>query len=413
MGKVLGNQRRLIETPSENPPAVGRDGNQNPRLVREPGQKQMRHQLGQSDFATMFEFQSNRACQSSIGHNCIDAVVIGWRLHTGRTDCNRRRDRSAASFTAPPAQQGKRLPASRAELQIGVHNLATASTSRGKGKGNDIREHITHNKPCCVATADAQDLIMMPPEIFDRTARSRLRERMQRYPIEDRWIIARMTQDILDRLDAVRTPFRKALVIGGNPVRLCESLSARSVSCVVADLGAPSNCGFSAIACHEDRLPFADGSFDLVVATGTLDTVSDLPGALVLIQRILSDNGLFIGAMMGAGSLPFLRSCLQRRGDGAAVAARFHPQIEVRGAGDLLARANFSLPVAESETLSARYRTLDRLIGDLRANGLTNCLAQRVPLKKAEYAKIAGQFSEPVVEQFSVVTLTGWARPRK
>ena len=253
----------------------------------------------------------------------------------------------------------------------------------------------------------------MPPEIFDRTALSRLRERMQRYPIEDRWIIAWMAQDILDRLDAVRTPFRKALVIGGNPVRLCESLSARSVSCVVADLGAPSNCGLSAIACHEDRLPFADGSFDLVVATGTLDTVSDLPGALVLIQRILSDNGLFIGAMMGAGSLPFLRSCLQRRGDGAAVAARFHPQIEVRGAGDLLARANFSLPVAESETLSARYRTLDRLIGDLRANGLTNCLAQRVPLKKAEYAKIAGQFSEPVVEQFSVVTLTGWARPRK
>lgn len=114
---------------------------------------------------------------------------------------------------------------------------------------------------------------------------------------------------------------------------------------------------------------------------------------------------------MGAGSLPFLRSCLQQRGDGAAVAARFHPQIEVRGAGDLLARANFSLPVAESETLSARYRTLDRLIGDLRANGLTNCLAQRVPLKKADYAKIAGQFSEPVVEQFSVVTLTGWARP--
>ncbi|MBK8859642.1 MAG: methyltransferase domain-containing protein [Sphingomonadales bacterium] len=136
---------------------------------------------------------------------------------------------------------------------------------------------------------------------------------MQRYPIEDRWIIARMAQDILDR-PTLSGPFRKALVIGGNPVRLCESLSARSVSCVVADLGAPSNCGLSAIACHEDRLPFADGSFDLVVATGTLDTVSDLPGALVLIQRILSDNGLFIGAMMGAGSLPFLRSCLQQRG---------------------------------------------------------------------------------------------------
>ncbi|WP_219893207.1 methyltransferase domain-containing protein [Aquisediminimonas profunda] len=254
---------------------------------------------------------------------------------------------------------------------------------------------------------------MMPPEIFDRIARRRLRERVLRYPVEDRWIIARMAQDILDRLDAVLTPFRKALVIGGNPAGLCDALSARKISSVRADLAIASDNSAARTICDEDRLPFADSTFDLVVAVGTLDTVSDLPGALVLIQRILSDNGLFIGAMMGAGSLPFLRSCLQQPSGGAPVAARFHPQIDVRGAGDLLARAHFSLPVAESEMVSARYRTFDRLVDDLRANGLTNCLAQRVPLKKADYAHVSAQFSEPVVEQFSIVTLTGWARPRK
>lgn len=254
---------------------------------------------------------------------------------------------------------------------------------------------------------------MMPPEIFNRSARRQLRDRMLRYPTEDRWIIARMAQDLLDRLDAVRMPFRNALVIGGNSAALCADLTARGISSVIANIGALTGTEAAAVICDEDRLPFADGSFDLVLAIGTLDTVSDLPGALVLIQRILTENGLFMGAMVGAGSLPFLRSCLQHPSDGAPVASRFHPQIDVRGAGDLLARAHFALPVAESETVPARYRTLARLVEDLRANGLTNCLTQRVPLNKADYARIATRFSEPVVEQFAIVTLTGWASPPK
>lgn len=253
---------------------------------------------------------------------------------------------------------------------------------------------------------------MMPPEIFSRTARRQLRNRMMRYPPEDRWILSRMAGDILDRLDTVRRPFGNALVIGGNPVGLCEALRARGISCVTADIAMPPYSDGQLVQCDEDRLPFADQSFDLVLSVGSLDTVSDLPGALVLIQRVLRENGLFMGAMMGAGSLPFLRSCLMRfSGTTTVTLNRFHPQIDVRGAGDLLARAHFSLPVAESETVTAHYRTLDRLIGDLRANGLTNCLTERAPLGRACLAEISARFADPVVEQFSIVTLTGWARP--
>lgn len=254
---------------------------------------------------------------------------------------------------------------------------------------------------------------MMPPEIFSRSARRQLRGRILRYPVEDRWIIGRMARDLLDRLDAVRTPFGKALLIGGDLAGLSAALAGRGISCVVADPSFAIASASGGIACDEDRLPFADRSFDLIIAIGTLDTVSDLPGALVLIQRILAEGGLFLGSMMGAGSLPFLRSCLQDQGHDRPVVARFHPQIDVRGAGDLLARAKFALPVAESELISARYRTLDRLIADLRANGLTNCLAQRSPLGKAAFAHIAAQFPEPVVEQFAIVTLTGWAQPAR
>ncbi len=234
---------------------------------------------------------------------------------------------------------------------------------------------------------------------------------MLRYPAEDRWIVARMAQDLLDRLDAVRVPFGNALLIGGEPSRLPVELGERGISCTIADPGFALAGASQSVICDEDRLPFADNSFDLVMAVGTLDTVSDLPGALALIRRVLRGGGLFLGAMMGAGSLPFLRSCMQGRNDGGPVAARFHPQIDVRGAGDLLARARFTLPVAESELVSARYRSLGRLAADLRANGLTNCLATRNPLDRAAYARTAAQFVDPVVEQFAILTLTGWADP--
>lgn len=252
---------------------------------------------------------------------------------------------------------------------------------------------------------------MMPPEIFDRNARRLTRNRMLRYPDEDRWIVKRMAQDLLDRLDAVRPAFSKSLLIGGDLAELSAALAERSISCVIADPGFAIAQVSGGVACDEDRLPFADKSFDLVIAIGSLDTVSDLPGALALIRRTLRSGGLFLGAMMGAGSLPFLRTCLQGQDDAGPGVARFHPQIDVRGAGDLLARARFTLPVAESELVSARYRSLDRLVADLRANGLTNCLATRKPLGRAAYAHVAAQFQEPVIEQFAIVTLTGWADP--
>ena len=64
------------------------------------------------------------------------------------------------------------------------------------------------------------------------------------------------------------------------------------------------------VQADEDRLPFADGAFDLVVSVGVLDSVNDLPGALLLIRRSLRPDGLFMGAFAGAGSLPRLKRAM-------------------------------------------------------------------------------------------------------
>ena len=46
-----------------------------------------------------------------------------------------------------------------------------------------------------------------------------------------------------------------------------------------------------------------------------------------------------------------------------------HPQVDVRAAGDLLSRAGFAMPVADSDTLSIRYGDIVRLMHDLRGMG--------------------------------------------
>jgi SAM-dependent methyltransferase len=248
---------------------------------------------------------------------------------------------------------------------------------------------------------------MEPIEIFCRATRRRNRRRVSMSPQDDRWLIKYMATELSDRLNVVRNVFVDILVLGSDYGSLDFATLYPYANVTVADPGA-----VSALQCDEDRLPFADKSFDLIVAIGTLDTVNDLPGALLLIRRMLRDDGLFLGAMLGAGSLTTLKKCFVVSG-----VARFHPQIDVRSAGDLLARAGFALPVADSDTILANYSSMFRLVGDLRANGLANALMQRYPLSRSDVLGAVQRFSsgdgKKTTEQFALVTLIGWAPSRK
>lgn len=237
---------------------------------------------------------------------------------------------------------------------------------------------------------------------------------MARSLAEGRWIVARMADELLGRLDLVQRSFSCCLLIGGEPATLALELRARDMAVAMADPGFRFAREMTGVQCDEDRLPFADASFDLVIAIGTLDTVTDLPGALVLIRRCLRPDGLFLAAMAGAGSLPALRKALPS-GEGTA---RFHPQIDVRAAGDLLGRAGFALPVADADTIDVRYSSLSRLTRDLRANGLRNVLARRHPLRRHELALAESSFrqagdGQKTAERLNVLYLTGWAPPAK
>ena len=254
---------------------------------------------------------------------------------------------------------------------------------------------------------------MPAPEIFDRQLRRVRRDRAAPGFAAHSFLHARMAIELLERLDSVQRPFARALDLGCLDGRIGKALEARGIEVVSADPGYRFARSAGGVQCDEDRLPFADASFDLVVACGGLDQVNDLPGALVLIRRVLRPDGLFLGAFPGAGSLPRLRSILLDAEDRAV--ARLHPQIDVRSAGDLLARAGFALPVADGERVTVRYGSLFRLLEDLRGAAATNLLKDTPPLTRAALARAAELFAAAAdpdgktAETVEIVQLLGWA----
>lgn len=253
-----------------------------------------------------------------------------------------------------------------------------------------------------------------PPEIFDRKRRRAMRERAGRRGGEA-FLWNYIAQDLAERLAVVTRKFERVLIIG--PIaRWHEKILPQGATAVVhASLSKSEAIDGDALAVEEDRLPYDRASFDLVISAGTLDSVNDLPGALIQIRRILRPDGLFLGHMFGAGTLAALKSMMLTADEDAA-APHIHPQIDLRSAADLLARAGFALPVADQDVMTVRYSGWRSIVSDLRDAGLGNALAGRrryagkgftgrLDTEWASRADSQGKFEE----NFTHLYLSGWA----
>jgi SAM-dependent methyltransferase len=250
-----------------------------------------------------------------------------------------------------------------------------------------------------------------PPEPFSRSARRLRRDRVAAGYAGHDFLRAAMLEGIEERLAAVRRPLNDFLDIGCFDGSFTPPPGARIAR---FDAGYAFARAAGGVQGDEDRLPFADACFDCVVSAGVLDQVNDVPGALALARRVLRPDGLFLGAFVGAGSLPVLRAALLA-GEAPRAVARLHPQIDVRSAGDLLVRAGLTLTVADVEMLTVRYSSLFRLIEDLRGMAATNMLRGTPPLTRTALAAAAEAFAARadadgrVSETFRIVYITGWA----
>jgi len=290
------------------------------------------------------------------------------------------------------------------------HQRDEAAADARRRPRHPVRPAPSHDRLSPAAAAGTSRAVSAP-DIFDRHARRRRRDRAAAgdYPAYA-FLRDVMVEGLLERRDAVTRAFTDVLDIGTPDLGL--TLPGAHIARLDAGFGFARAAG--GVQGEEDRLPFADASFDAVFSAGVLDQVNDLPGALTLIRRVLRPDGLFLGAFLGGGSLPALRAAL-RVAEGDRPAARLHPQVDVRSAGDLLMRAGFALPVADIETFEVRYSDFGRLLDDLRGMAASNILIDRTAMTRDTLARAAAAFAAAAgpdgrtTERFSIVYLTGWA----
>ena len=222
--------------------------------------------------------------------------------------------------------------------------------------------------------------------------------RLQQVADAPRYLLDDMIEDVVERLGFLRHEPGNALLIGDIGGVLADTLRSRGATVLAT---APED-GFD----EEQPLPFT--GFDFIASLGTLDTVNDLPGGLLHLRGALAPGGLLIASLVGAGSLPALRAAMFAA-DGERPAPRLHPMIDVRGGAQLLQRAGFADPVADGRSLTVRFSSLDRLVGDLRAQGLGNVLARPgSPLGRSALANARSAFGSGTEETLEIITLTGW-----
>src|SRR5262245_12218317 len=259
--------------------------------------------------------------------------------------------------------------------------------------------------------------------IFDTALIIKRRLRARAKTAEDAlFLMDSAVDDLVERLSTVERLFKRAVTAfcttPGAAAALIASGKVENVQRIEAH--AAFLDGDTGKIAADDRLPLEAESVDLIVSLLALHEANDIPGALIQIRRALAPDGLFLGAMAGAGTLAELRESLiaaETEISGGA-SPRVIPFADVRDVGALLLRAGFALPVTDVETVTVRYDTMFGLIRDLRAMGATNALharsrrpgTRRLFQRAAEiYAERFSDADGRIRATFSLIWMSGWA----
>jgi NADH dehydrogenase [ubiquinone] 1 alpha subcomplex assembly factor 5 len=240
------------------------------------------------------------------------------------------------------------------------------------------------------------------PQIFNNRRRMAIRARAVARGVERSFLLAAMADELAERLVYVSRNFENALLIGPIAAFADRIFGERTLDVTVD------------VMLDEEAIAYPPGNFDLVISAGTLDSVNDLPGALVQIRKVLKPDGLFLGTLFGAGSLQTLKSAMLFA-DGAMVQPHIHPQIDLRSISDLMTRAGFALPVTDIDKLSVRYSDWRRLVSDLRDAGASNALSgqrrftRTLPDALDSAWRSIAESDGRVTESFHFLQLSGWS----
>ncbi len=154
----------------------------------------------------------------------------------------------------------------------------------------------------------------------------------------------------------LKKQFRKAEVIGvdssnGMSRQLRKTSSfLRPLRSVCADLS---------------RLPFSDGSVDLVFSNLAVQWTEDFKQLTAELRRVIRTDGLLLFSTLGPDSMKELRD---------ASSSVVHPIAsrqftDMHSIGDALLSAGFREPVVDSEIITIQYESFDVLLNELEVTG--------------------------------------------
>lgn len=265
-----------------------------------------------------------------------------------------------------------------------------------------------------------------PMNVFDRRLVRLHRDRAAATLEAHDFLFRETAERLADRLDDVTRAFPRALELGCHGGELAAAVGERGgirdlVQCDLSPAMArrAARNGRPTAVVDEELLPFADGSFDLVLSNLSLHWVNDLPGCLRQIHRILKPDGLFLATLLGGGTLAELRAALveAETAETGGASPRVSPFAELSDAGGLLQRAGFALPVVDLDTLTVTYPDPFRLMRDLRGMGETNAararpnrFTRRATLFRAaaEYQAHHADGAGRLPATFQILYLTAW-----
>jgi SAM-dependent methyltransferase len=262
---------------------------------------------------------------------------------------------------------------------------------------------------------------------FDRALLAKRRNRAAKTFASVAFLKDRAVEDMCDRLAFINRKFEAGIDIGSHGGRFGDNV--RGHTDLSEKLGFLAQCDLSAsMMVHapalgfvgdEEVLPLKDQSLDLVVSALSLHWVNDVPGFLAQARRALRPDGLFLVSFLGGRTLQELRAVMaQAEAEiGREPSPRVSPFADAQDGAQLLQRAGFALPVADSDVVTVRYANLFGLFRDLKAMGETaafsaprsRALTRALIARAADiYARDYSDSDGRIRATFEIVTLTGW-----
>jgi SAM-dependent methyltransferase len=263
---------------------------------------------------------------------------------------------------------------------------------------------------------------------FDRRRVAQHRDRAAASFEQVSFLKDRAIDDICDRLSFINRYFKSALDVGSHSGRLANTIAQRpdlkdKIGLLVGSDLSPkmaAKATSNAFVGDEEMLPIAPQSLDLLTSALSLHWVNDVPGFMAQARLALKPDGLCLVSFLGGRTLQELRAVMAQAETefGREPQARVSPFADAQDGAQLLQRAGFALPVADSDVVTVRYGNVFGLFRDLKAMGETAAFSGPAskPLTRGLIARAADIYARDYADPdgriratFEIVTLTGWA----